>query len=288
MGDGTEKNPYAREDVLRLIQEHGGKAEGLDLSGKTFEACIDLSKCDLHGITLKKAVFKHGTVHPSGAHLEEADLSNAHLEGANLVDAQLRKARLYSSHLQGATLIGVVLSPDTELDQADWGRDFMLGGEGTDPDAPTAYRRLKAWYTTAGYYDIAAKFFFREMEARRKLIKRWSRKYFWERLELELSYRVFGYGERLKRITGWIAAVVLSFAGIDLIAGTLFPSWGTLQPGAWWDYLYYSAASFISLGYGNWFVVADGLVRMFGVIEAFLGFFMMTLLLVTFVRKWTR
>jgi len=30
MGDGTKENPYTREDVLRLIEENGGTAKGLD------------------------------------------------------------------------------------------------------------------------------------------------------------------------------------------------------------------------------------------------------------------
>jgi hypothetical protein len=37
MGDGTKKNPYTRKDVLRLIEENGGRTVGLDLSGKYFE-----------------------------------------------------------------------------------------------------------------------------------------------------------------------------------------------------------------------------------------------------------
>ncbi len=31
MGDGTKEKPSTREDVLRLIQENGGKAEDLEL-----------------------------------------------------------------------------------------------------------------------------------------------------------------------------------------------------------------------------------------------------------------
>ncbi len=37
MGNGTEENPYTREDVLKLIEENGGTAKGLDLLGKAFE-----------------------------------------------------------------------------------------------------------------------------------------------------------------------------------------------------------------------------------------------------------
>ncbi|MFC1974744.1 hypothetical protein ACFLVA_01885 [Chloroflexota bacterium] len=60
MGDGTKENPYTREDVLRLIEENGGKAVGLDLSRKVFEEGIDLrglNKNHLQGITLDNARF---------------------------------------------------------------------------------------------------------------------------------------------------------------------------------------------------------------------------------------
>ena len=56
MGDRTEQSLYTREDVLRLIAENGGTAEGLDLSGKTFVEDINLFGLDLNGIILRGAV----------------------------------------------------------------------------------------------------------------------------------------------------------------------------------------------------------------------------------------
>ncbi len=97
MGDGTKKNPYTREDVLRLIEENGGTAEGLDLSGKTFEEGINLRELKLDEIILKGAFLRY-------AHLEEADLVEAHLERANLVEAHLEGAYLENAHLEGAYL----------------------------------------------------------------------------------------------------------------------------------------------------------------------------------------
>jgi len=66
---GKEK-PLTRDDVLRLILENGGQAEGLNLSEKWFEQGIDLYLLDLKGIILQHA------------HLEKANLQHAHLEGA--------------------------------------------------------------------------------------------------------------------------------------------------------------------------------------------------------------
>ena len=64
MAEEKEK-PLTREDVLRLIEANGGTASGLDLSGKTFEAGIDLRGLNLELIILENArfavSFKRGT-----------------------------------------------------------------------------------------------------------------------------------------------------------------------------------------------------------------------------------
>lgn len=202
MGDGTTENPYTREDVLKLIQEHRGIAEGLNLAGKTFETGIYLRRLDLTGIIFKAAYLLdahfEGT-NLTDAHLEKANLSRAHFEGTNLIDAHLEgadlmdahfekanlsrahleKAYLWDAHLEGANLwraylegtdlVNVAFPPETRLEEVDWG-NFILGEEKTDSFSIAAdtYQRLKQWYTNAGLYDVADKFLFREMEARRQ------------------------------------------------------------------------------------------------------------------------
>jgi len=85
MGDGTKEKPLTRDDVLRLIEEHGGPA-GLDLSGKTFVEAIALSDLDLHGIILKDARFP--------THFEGDQLVGAKFDGSNLTGADLRNINL--------------------------------------------------------------------------------------------------------------------------------------------------------------------------------------------------
>jgi len=322
MGDGTEKNPYTRKDVLKLIKENGGTAKGLDLSGKIFEEGIDLSVLNLERIILKKASLHRAHLEKANlfqAHLEEADLwwshleevemAEAHLQESNLSGAYLERATLFGAHLEGAVLVitklegasfsgahlkGVSLwaakfSSDTELENVDWG-DYILAEERELREAKgeareeclanwaidNVYRRLKLWYANAGMSDTAAKFYFREKEAERKCAKRRR-----DRVAGWLSWAFFGHGEGWKRILFWIAGFVLFFA-------LIYFAIGTLTPNTFLNSLYYSAVSFIALGYGSWVKEATGWVKGLGVFETFLGFFMMTLLLVTFVRKWTR
>jgi len=317
MGDGTEKNPFTREDVLEAIEKNGGTARGLDLSGKKFEPRINLGKLDL-----KKIIIRDATLY--GAHLEGAILEDAHLEGAYLADAYLEGANLWRAHLEGAKLLGTHLeganlsgahlegtylfdakfSPDTNLEDADWG-NYILGWEkkGHFGIAEGVYRRLKRWYTDAGMYDIAGEFFFREMTARRK--NYWwpgsKSKSFKELLHpfkpKELSRAIFprkpfhwawskllsvlcGYGERPIR-------VVISVFVVVLVLAAAYYLWGSFSSSSFWDTLYYSAVSFTALGYG-WAPQPTGWAKGVGAAEAFVGVFMMALFLITFIRKMTR
>jgi len=295
MGDGTRENPLTREDVLKMIEENGGKAEGLDLSGKVFERGVNLSGLDLKGIRLSQASLEEANLVATNLH--KTDLTFASLEGANLEKANLEDAFLAWANLNGAILVGarfertwldntnligtflsgVDFSPETYWGNVGWG-NYCLGEENKRFFylAEVIYRKLKIWHNQAGYSDTAAKFYYREKEASRKAAKRRR-----DRIAGWLSWAFFGHGEGWKRILFWIAGFVLFFALIYFIIGTLTPN-------DFLNSLYYSAVSFIALGYGGWVKESTGWVKGLGVCETFLGFFMMTLLLVTFVRKWTR
>ena len=316
---GTKENPLTRDDVLERIKKNGGTAKGLDLSKMVFEEGIDLRGLNnnhLQGITLDNARFPLSLrrdaplrgaklmgvhleeAHLRSTHLEEADLSDTflesanlggtHLEGANLSGAHLGSAYLGSAHLQGAILQSTEFSANTGLENVDWG-NYILGEEkqlGLDI-AADAYRRLKVWYTNAGIHDTAAIFYFREKEAIRKSLKWWGLRNLLHRLKLEASYWVFGHGERWMRLLfGWIVGVILVLALIYFIIGSVW-EWG-----AFLNALYFSAVSFTALGYGEWVILGNSLtsdiVRGLGAFESLVGISMMALLLVTFVRQWTR
>ena len=267
--------PLTRKDVLRLIEENGGTAKGLDLSDKVFESGIDLRGLDLLGIILKKAIL-------AGAHLEGVDLSFAKLEGADLSFAHLEGANLSFAHLEGADLFSTEFSPETKLSNVEWEnyildekKKWRLGA------VENPYRRLKKWYTDAGMYDTAGKFFYREKEAARKDAKRRR-----DRVAGCLSWAVFGHGEGWKRLLFWMAGVILGLSLIYFLFRGVSPYTFNVQ--TFLNSLYYSAVSFTALGYGNWVPEPSGWVKGLGAFEALIGVFTMALLLVTFVRKWTR
>ncbi|MFB0557025.1 MAG: pentapeptide repeat-containing protein, partial [Dehalococcoidia bacterium] len=108
---GEKEKPLTREDVLRLLKENRGKAEGLDLSQQTFVEAIDLSDLDLHGIILKDARFP---THFEGGQLVGAKFDGSNLNGAdlrsiNLQYAQFRMLNNQPTYLQAADLRGSLL-----------------------------------------------------------------------------------------------------------------------------------------------------------------------------------
>jgi len=364
-----------REDVLRRIQENGGKAEGLDLSGKVFEESIDLRGLNLSGTILRrtdlsgshpptedntgfgiyyspktqgahleKAYLYNSDLREAmlayvhfersilarakldkatlwDAHLEEADLTNTSLKEADLESACLQEARLYGADLQdsnlsnaklqmsrlfyaklkgaslngahlegadlsdaeleGAYLSGAQFDNSTRLQDIKWG-NYLIGEEIDGPldSALDTYRRLKIWYTNAGMYDVAGKFFYREMEARRKF-RRWKAEPHLKLWDWILRL-LCGYGEKWWRVIIWAAAVVLGLGLIYFFLGALSSA---TFPGC----LYYSVVSFTALGYGSWvYTEPASWAKGLGAAEAALGVFMMALFLVTFTRKMTR
>lgn len=319
MAEQKEK-PLTRDDVLRLIEQNGGTAEGLDLSGETFADGIDLSDLDLSGIILRHAVFVRAHLERTVlfvADLEGARIMDTHLEDAVLIRADLDRTFLYEAYLEGVHLHGARFSSDTHLESAHWG-SYIIGEEkkGRNDQAEHIYRRLKMWYTNAGVYDVAGEFFFREMTAKRKQFwwggyLEWmerrdrqglpSLKHLLHPLQFEkLSKFIFprkrklfhwawsmlvnllcGYGERPLRVVASAAVVVFGLA-------LIYFGIGTLTPNNFLNSLYYSAVSFTALGYGRWAPEPTGWVKGLGAFEAFFGVFMMALFLITFIRKMIR
>ncbi len=304
--DPSLDKPSPSEIILLGIHPDGINLSSVHLEGVILDRA-HLEGADLYGINLKWASLWYTHLEDAfltGAHLEQASLSDvhlekatlrksylegsflgkAHLEGADLSGANLKGANLSGAHLERAYLHEAELSHTTKLEGVDWG-DYVLGEEKGETfvesfgEAADTYRNLKMWHTQHGFYDIAGKFFYREMETRRKA-QMWR-----EKPHLKLWYwamrMLCGYGERPERVVISAAAIVFGLA----IAYFL---WGSFSSSSFADTLYYSVASFTALGYGNWAPQPTGWAKGVGAAEAVLGVSMMALFLVTFTRKMIR
>ncbi len=271
----------------------------------------NLNEADLRNVILRYAQFgvlNTQPTHLEGANLRVTNLLNANFQGADLMYAKfgdvaegsvaildnsdLRDAGLCFANFKGCYFTGTKLEGaliqhadifNAHLEEADWG-NYKIGEENKKDfySAVHYYRRLKIWYTQAGYHDTAAKFYYREKEAARKSLKWCWNLSVRHRLVLEFLRALFGYGESWRRVLVSIATLILLFA---------FVYFGIDSTREWWffgDYLYFSAVSFTALGYGSWVQVTNNWIKGIGAFESLVGISMMALLLVTFVRKWTR
>jgi uncharacterized protein YjbI with pentapeptide repeats len=158
-----KKRPLTREDVLKLVEENGGKAEGLDLSGRTFVQAIDLSGLDLHGIILKDARFPTDFAGEQlvGAKFNGSDLNGADLrriyfqyaqfrqldnQSACLALVDLRGSTLLNTNFQGADLSGA------KFGDVPKGNGYPATLEGTDLRGANLFRT-----TFKGCYFYATK-----------------------------------------------------------------------------------------------------------------------------------
>jgi len=284
----------------------GGQAVGVIFDGS------DLTGADLRNINFQYAQFKKLNDQPTclaivdlrsstllNANFQGADLTGAKfgdvpsangypatLEGSDLRGAKLFRANFkgcyfYATKLEGAYIRGADIF-DAHLEEIDWG-SYKIGEESRKDslyNAESTYRRLKQWYTSAGIYDIAAEFFFREMEAKRKGLN-WTPQP-QHRLWLSIHTFVSGYGERPLRVFRWAAIWIFGLAAIYYLIGA------TWSLSAVWNSLYFSMVSFTALGYGSWVNTTNEWMKGIGVLESFMGVFTIALFLVTFTRKMRR
>ena len=296
--------PLSREDIERLIKVNGGTARDLDLTYRNLRG-LDLSEINLREIRLREADLNH-------ADLRETDLFRVDLRDADLFRADLRGAFLMQANLQGAYLLAVRMDDQTNLEEVEWGHDYLNAWERDKiyKNARAIYRQLNIWHQNHGFSDIAGEFLFREWvckrrEAREYLTSKLSWRHPWRTLKALnwqwwrnlviflwlISHEVlFGYGERPIRVVVTAFLVVFVFAIVyflHALSQLSDPSVAQVLVRSW-EAFYFSLVSFTTLGYGSWVHHPDNWLRHLGGIQSFVGLFMTALFLVTFTRKWTK
>jgi len=277
-----DKSHQLSDDYYPILSEPANLEEA-DL------AYANLTDARLWGVNMLRAMLVRANL--QGANLWRADLRYVDLGGANLQSTILLEANMTLVSLHNTRIY-----PSTDLREVNWGADYILWEEKAHAfeEVEREYRELKNWHNQAGLYSIAGEFYYREITAKRKslldftwLLNAWFMgeerprlhpiRWAWSMLLNILC----GYGERPFRVA--TSAVVVIFG---LAAAYYF--WGSFSSSSFGDTLYYSAASFTALGYGQWAPQPTGWARGMGAAEAVIGVFMMALFLITFIRKMTR
>lgn len=239
----------------------------------------------------------------SHADLYRADLRNAHLfmldlSFSSLMKADLRGANLHATNFEHANLLGIRLD-DAKLEGAEWGdivRQERQADFEADPErrrqlyseAEEIYRLLARAMRKQDLESEIGKFFYRSMVVRRKQMPQPSLARFFS-AAVDISC---GYGEKPVRLALFSLLLIVCFAFIFALLGLTHDGTSIQMSrdlgffdnlSAFLSACYFSIVTFTTLGYGD--IAPLGLARLFAVVEAFSGSFIMALYVVVFVRK---
>lgn len=292
-----KNNPKAREVILNAVQAHK-QMDGAHLEG------IDLSHADLSSVRFVRA-------HLDGAAFVRSNFEGAHLygasfRGANLFNANFRRANLKETDMEGANLLEIKID-EAKILGIHWGKGKIVQNElegrafekkGDLPkakekfrEAEEIYRNIRIHLMHAGIFDEAADFFYREMVVRRKQFPIFSI----QRMSSKVIDLLCGYGEKTFRVLTSAALFILANAAIYFCVGVrsgdrilAFDSAQSVAENLQEFFLsvYFSVVTFTTLGYGD--IAPFGYARIFTMIEAFFGAFMIALFVLVFGRKMIR
>jgi len=286
--------PLNRDDIKSLISANQGTAEGLPLYAQVNKRNISISsesreyiEClwsEPQDVTITRIDFSNQDF--TGIDFQGADLRGANLKNAVLWQAKLRGANLWNAMIEGAKLWRADFDSTTQFEGTNWG-NYQLGEEKEElyDEATSTYRRLMIWHREKGLFAKEEYFHYREWWTWCQSLKQ-QKKYLSFAQYLILNW-VFGYGISYRKVIRTVFLVVVGFALIYFLL-PLYPDYGYVE---FLKCLYFSAISFTALGYGAWVSTtgADlGWPKYIGVIEAFVGVFLLALFITTFTRRWTR
>lgn len=262
----------------------GANLEGIDLINHNHAHGFQLISSDLYRCNLNNAhLFNIDLNHSSlmKASLIKANLNCAKLKHVNLLGVQFDKAKL--DHIEWDERIPQELKAYQAKHKEDK-QDFFVQAE-------EIYRNLRKTTEEQGLFDLAGRFFQREMTMRRYQLPDYSA----QRILSKVVDLFCGYGEEPSRVVIFSLITIFTFALIFFALGI---SDGTEQIRLVWANsflenitnflytLYFSVVTFTTLGYGD--LAPMGITRAFAAIEAFIGSFTLALFVVVFVKKMTR
>jgi len=285
-----------------VTEERSAKIASTIKDGKKNFSRADLSGAEIFDANLEGLEFV-------GADLSNSDLTHCNLRGADLTKAKLVKSRLWNADLTGANLSEADLTGsdlsnaclyNTKLWHADIKdvkslsmRNFSPGakqnaGAKIDESGPLSseesYRALKNYFLYNGMYNDASWAAFKEKTMERMMLKKIRSWHYIPSLFMNISC---GYGEKPYRIVTSSLVTIFGFAAIFWsfrgIQNALYPACAL----TWSDYLYYSAITFTTVGYGDIIPKASSFFRLMAAAESFLGVFLTGLFIFTLARKYS-
>lgn len=267
---------------------------------------ICLPRTSFNYSNLYKAELKNGNYQDS--YFISADIIYAEFMNSDFVGAKLKKAILKFTNLQGSDLRRANFT-DANIfrtdfkncevnEETDFGDKVLHEQRKHYKEAEEIYRNLKSLFHSNGLYERAGKYYYRESFCKTRWLKEQIHNtiQFWKKLRLWFSwfYRkailewIIGYGERPRNILiTWLITLLVSTI-IYWVIGIRVDNAETMN--IFSDFIdslsksaFLSITTFTALGYGN--ITPLGFGKTWVIIEAILGYFILALFLVVFIRK---
>jgi len=254
--------------------------KGVKASGASF-INADFYRADLRNAVLFESDF-------SGANFEFAYLDNVNFYEANLTNANLSNTTVEKTDFSQSIIKKIKLS-NVEIDKAH-GLEFASGHKDIDESelfsTRLTYLQLEKYFRENGQPDDQAHCYYRRKVIQRKIWKEDKKirsKFRW--LGSLLFDWLCGYGEEPLRIVIWAFIIIWFFGLLYFICDGI--SGNVVNP--FWDSFYFSGLTFTTFGFGDLFPDPSSIVmKIFIIIETFVGIFLIPLFIVSLTRRLMR
>jgi ion channel/pentapeptide repeat protein len=295
----TRWTPELTEAAIRFLQGNPGEIEipTMELGGQTLLDLrgIRIAGTQLDGMLIRRVNLRWATIHDVG------------FKGARLIDCNLSQASFSECYFRRATFQGcdIVNSkfewcdfPNarieaSRLDFASFRNcEIALSSiaflERTNPHVlARVCRNLKLNAMTMGHFDDASQLAYLEKTYERHILheeafgtaerRRGGLKSIARWLDSMLLNLLWGYGEKPWRLAFGMIVAIYGFATLQYALDGI--------PGrGWWEHVYFSGITFLTVGYGD-LVPVEPVPRMFAVLEAITGMTMLGMLIASASKK---
>ncbi len=242
----------------------------------------DLSNCDFTHSSIRKADLTKANLANSrlwNSDLTETNLTESNLSGSDMWNTKLFKVKLWHTSLAGArSITKKSFSKGKKL------LDIVSINESGTTSAEESYRDIKQYFISNGMYNDASWASFKEKTMERLAFKKRGD---WNYIPSLVMSGLCGYGEKPYRIILSAFLTILTFAALYFSFNTVERCGDHAYILKWFDYVYYSAITFTTVGYGDFIPRAHMGARLLAALEAFSGVFVTGLFIFTLARKYS-
>jgi hypothetical protein len=272
---------------------------GAPLSGFDFRTTVNednnfneemavLSDIHFEGAFLKYCNFENGKIHD--CFFEDADLYHANFQNSYLTNCHFQNSTLVTTNFHGSRFANCkfqdALIKDFNVEGAiidqksNFGRTLRSEKEGHYHFASIEYKQIKQIYKNSSLHELADKFHYKEMIAKRLLHSKNS-PFYW------VNY-IFGdllckYGTSFSRVLICSFVLIIGCGFIYNSENALALHGQALSHPGLPAAMYFSVVTFTTLGYGDYNAIGN--MRFIAAGEAFLGAILIALFTVIVARK---